>query len=93
MGSDKIRLTGSWTNLVGKVFLSIVTFDQLGGPDWNKNFSVTRFPGAVTGRSNTFDQLGDPDSRLVDWSGRFRQVISQRPMTYKNFSVTNFLGQ
>ena len=40
MGSDKIRLTGSWTNLVGKVFLSIVTFDLLGGPgsrlaDWS----------------------------------------------------------
>ena len=33
VGSDKIRLSGSWTNLVGKVFLSIVTFDQLGGPD------------------------------------------------------------
>ena len=32
-GSDKIRLTGSWINLFGKVFLSIVTFDQLGGPD------------------------------------------------------------
>ena len=33
VGSDKIRLTGSWINLVGKVFLSIVTFNQLGGPD------------------------------------------------------------
>ena len=33
VGSDKIVLTGSWTNLVGKVILSIVTFDQLGGPD------------------------------------------------------------
>ena len=33
VGSDKIRLTGSWTNLVGKVFLSVVTFNQLGGPD------------------------------------------------------------
>ena len=65
MGSDKIRLTGSWTNLVGKVFLSIVTFDQLGGPD----------------------------SRLADWSGRLKQIISPRPMTYKNFSVTNFLRQ
>ena len=53
VGSDKVRLTGSWTNLVGKVFLSIVTCDQLGGPD----------------------------SRLADWSGRFRQVISLRPMT------------
>ena len=51
--ADKIRLTGSWTNLVGKVFLSIVTFDQLGGPD----------------------------SRLADRSGRFRQIISPRPMT------------
>ena len=51
-------------SLVGKVFLSIVTFDQLGGPD-----------------------------RLADWSGRFRQVISPRPMMYQNFSVTNFLGQ
>ena len=28
-----IKLTGSWTNLVGKVFLAIVNFDQLGGPD------------------------------------------------------------
>ena len=33
MGFDKIRLTGSWANLVRKVFLSIVTFDQLGGSD------------------------------------------------------------
>ena len=33
VGSDKIRLTDSWTNLVEKVFLSIVTFDLLGGPD------------------------------------------------------------
>ena len=28
-----IRLTASWTNLVGKVLLSIVTFNQLAGPD------------------------------------------------------------
>ena len=28
-----IRLTASLTNLVGKVFLSVVTFVQLSGPD------------------------------------------------------------
>ena len=58
-----------------------------------QEFLCNQFSQAVTGWSNIFDQLGGPDSRLADWSGRLRQVISLRPTTYKNFSVTNFLGQ
>ena len=56
-------------------------------------FLCNQFYRAVTGWCNTFDQLGGPDSRLADWSGRLTQVVSQRPMMCKNFSVTNFLGQ
>ena len=64
-----IRLTASWTNLIGKVFLSIVTFDQQVGPhsglaDWSSRLShltgandwymnCNQFSRAVTGWSKT----------------------------------------